>query len=242
GTTPITTGVTSTTFTDTGLSDSLTYYYQISAVASGAEGPKSSEVFAIPFANHLQIDAPPNISTGVAFTITVSARDASNNVLVGYRGTVHFTSSDTGPGRVLPADYSFVASDRGIHTFSVTLVTTGTQTVTATDLIVPSTTGTASITVNPASLPTFVMTTSGTPVAGVPFNVTVQVDDGTGHNLPTYTGTVHFRSSDPAPTLPADYTFQTSDGGRHVFTNLILTRSPSQTLTLTDTSNSAITK
>jgi fibronectin type 3 domain-containing protein len=242
GTTPVATGITTTSFTDAGLSDSLTYFYQISAVASGAEGPKSSEVSAIPFADHIQIAAPPNISTGTAFTITVSARDANNNQLLGYRGTVHFTSSDTGSGLVLPADYAFTSSDRGSHNFSVTLVTIGSQTITARDIVVPSTTGTAAVTVNPKSLPTFVLTVSTGVVAGTPFNLFVQAVDGSGNALPNYTGTIHFASSDPAPTLPADYTFQPSDAGRHTFMHLVLTKSPSQTLTVTDVANSSITK
>jgi fibronectin type 3 domain-containing protein len=236
------TGITAASFTDSDLNDSTTYYYQVSAVASGAEGPRSAEVFATPFADHLQLDAPPNTSAGAPFSVTVTARDRSGNVLFGYRGTIHFTSSDTGSGLVLPGDYTFVAADRGRHSFLVTLVSTGTQTVTAQDLLARSTKGNARLTVNPTSLPTFVLRTSTTAVAGVPFNLFVQVVDGTGQSIPTYTGTVHFSSSDPAATLPSDYTFQASEGGVHTFTNLIFTTSLSQTIIVADTANPAITK
>ena len=46
-----------------------------------------------------------------------------------------FSTSDTDPGIILPADYTFTAADAGVHTFSgeVTLITPGDQTVTATD-------------------------------------------------------------------------------------------------------------
>src|SRR5262249_32716274 len=155
---------------------------------------------------------------------------------------IHFTSSDSGSGLVLPGDYTFVAADRGSHRFFVTLVSTGTQTVTAQDLLIRSTKGNARLTVNPTSLPTFVLRTSTTPVAGVPFSLFVQVVDGTGQSIPTYTGTVHFTSSAPAATLPSDYPFQPSDGGVHTFTNLIFTKSLTQTITVTDTANPAITK
>ena len=52
--------------------------------------------------------------------------DAFGNTATGYLGTVHFTSSD-GPA-VLPANYTFIAGDNGVHTFTtVTLKTAGTQ-------------------------------------------------------------------------------------------------------------------
>jgi hypothetical protein len=56
---------------------------------------------------------------------------------------VHFTSSDGASS--LPADYTFVAGDNGVHVFNsgVALHTAGSQTVTATDAI-NSVTGTSS--------------------------------------------------------------------------------------------------
>jgi hypothetical protein len=86
------------------------------------------------------------------------------------------------------------------------------------------------------------MTVSTGVVAGTPFSLFVQAVDGAGNSLPNYTGTIHFTSSDPAPTLPMDYTFQPSDGGRHTFLNLVLTKSPTETLTVRDLANSSITK
>ena len=71
--------------------------------------------------------------TGTAGTLTVTAKDTLGNVATGYRGTIHFTSSD--PAAVLPANYTFTAGDSGAHTFSVTLNTVGTQSVTATDTV-----------------------------------------------------------------------------------------------------------
>src|SRR5262249_59238212 len=108
----------------------------------------------------------------------------------------HFTSSDTGSGVALPPDYTFIAADRGLKTFSVTLVSIGSQTITVRDVLTMSTVGTATVTVNPASLPTFVLRASASPAAGTPFNLFVQVVDGNGNPIPTYRGTVHFTSSD----------------------------------------------
>jgi hypothetical protein len=50
GGTLITSGLTSPTYTDTGLTDGTTYSYQVSATVNGIEGPKSSPVLATPTA------------------------------------------------------------------------------------------------------------------------------------------------------------------------------------------------
>jgi len=65
-----------------------------------------------------------------------------------YAGTATWTSSDTDSGVVLPADYTFQASDSGMHLFpaGVTLITLGDQTLTATDTV-SGITGSATVTV-----------------------------------------------------------------------------------------------
>jgi hypothetical protein len=58
--------------------------------------------------------------------------DANNNVVTGYNGTVHFSSSDQQAS--LPPDYTFTDADNGSHTFdAVALGTQGFQSVTASD-------------------------------------------------------------------------------------------------------------
>ena len=81
-------------------------------------------------------------TAGTAGTITVAERDAYNNLVPGFHATIHFTSSD--PAAVLPANYTFTTADGGVHTFSVTLKTTGTRSVTATNTAYASITGTQS--------------------------------------------------------------------------------------------------
>jgi hypothetical protein len=94
-------------------------------------------------ATSLVVALPSTATAGTPVDMTVTAEDAYGNVVPGYTGTVHFTSSD--PGAVLPADYTFTAADHGTHTFTggVTFGTTGTQSVTATDTITASITGTS---------------------------------------------------------------------------------------------------
>jgi hypothetical protein len=70
----------------------------------------------------------------------VTARDASNAVVPGYAGTVHFTSSDS--AAVLPPDSKLV---NGTGTFSATLATGGFQTISVTDSASASLRGTLGV-------------------------------------------------------------------------------------------------
>src|SRR5260370_39150071 len=81
-------------------------------------------------------------TAGAVLTVTVTAKDAYGNVATGYTGTVHFTSTDL--QAVLPANYTFVAGDNGVHTFNVTLKPAGSGTVTAPDTVTSTITGTSS--------------------------------------------------------------------------------------------------
>jgi hypothetical protein len=183
---------------------------------------------------------PSPTTAGAAHTFTVTAEDPYGNVASGYAGTVHFTSSDA--RAVLPVNYTFIAADAGRHTFSAILKTTGTQSLTATDTTTASITGTdGGITVQPAAASKFVLTGPSSVTHGVPFRLTLTVEDAYGNVVTGYTGTVHFRSSDGTATLPANYTFTAGDAGAHTFTGLVLHKRGKQTVTVTDTQNSSLT-
>src|SRR5438105_1967239 len=77
--------------------------------------------------SHLNVSAASSATAGSAVSVTVTALDPFGNIATGYRGTVHFTSSDA--QAVLPADYPFTASDNGVHSFNMTLMKAGVQTV-----------------------------------------------------------------------------------------------------------------
>jgi hypothetical protein len=79
---------------------------------------------------------------GTAHNLTVTAHAANGATATGYTGTVHFTSSDS--AAVLPANYTFTLADAGSHTFSATLKTLGSRSISATDTSASTITGTQS--------------------------------------------------------------------------------------------------
>jgi streptogramin lyase len=193
-------------------------------------------------ASHFQITTASTSTAGTPFGITITALDKLNRVVTGYTGTIHFTSSDS--QATLPADYTFTADDNGVHTVSngVTLLTAGTQTVTATDTAT-GISGSATITVAlpPPPADHFVISAPDTVVAGSPFSIMVTALDTNGQVATSYTNTVTFTSSDPyAGALPPDYTFTESDSGSHSFAGVALFTAGTQTLTVQDSTHSSI--
>jgi hypothetical protein len=183
---------------------------------------------------------PSPTTAGVAGNFTVTLKDSYGNIATGYTGTVHFTSSD---GKAsLPANYNFTAADAGVHAFSVTLKTAGTQSITAKDTVTGTTTSTdGGITVKPAAASRFILSAPASVSAGAPFSLTLTVKDAYGNVATGYTGTIHFKSTDGTATLPANYTFTAADKGVHTFSGLVLRKRGTQKITLTDTLNSSLT-
>jgi hypothetical protein len=98
----------------------------------------------------ISVRASSNVTAGVAFSITVSVVDAYGNAVPGYTGTLHFTGP-SGSGNLLPPDYTFTAADAGTHVFSVTLASTGTQTINMADTTNTSLKGSTSVKVTTAT-------------------------------------------------------------------------------------------
>jgi hypothetical protein len=103
----------------------------VQAQATGFTTLTQIETVVPGITSQFKLTAPSAVTRGVAFNVTVTAQDKYGNTTPTYTGTIHFTSSDG--AAVLPANYTFLTTDNGVHTFSVTLNTVATQTVTATD-------------------------------------------------------------------------------------------------------------
>ena len=142
----------------------------------------------------------------------------------------------------MPADDTFTAADAGTHGFTATL------TRTQTDTIVPSLTATDTATrmtssqqVNLTPQAAARLSVSPVPsslVAGQLTGVTVSALDVFGNLASGFADTIHFSSSDPHTSLPADFTFTANNRGLAGFT-VTFDTAGTQSLGVTDTTNPA---
>src|SRR5213594_1553202 len=179
-------------------------------------------------------------TAGQAFSFSETAQDPFGNTDPAYAGRVHFTSSDTSAGVVLPPDSSL---SNGQGTFSATLVRAGSPTITGTDTVTASLTGSMPVTVRAASATSISLGVPAVVIKGASFTVTVTLKDQFGNVATGYTGTVHFEASDPVSpleVLPPDYTFTSNDAGSRAF-SVTLWAPSKQTISVTDTANLSLT-
>jgi hypothetical protein len=91
-------------------------------------------------ASRFVLRAPASVTAGVRFSLTLTVKDASGNVVTGYLGTIRLKSTDGTAS--LPGNYTFRMADRGVHTFTgVVLRKRGTRMITLTDTLNSSLTG-----------------------------------------------------------------------------------------------------
>ena len=186
--------------------------------------------------------SPTAQTAGTSFSVTVNAVDANWNVVSSVTDVVAITSTDT--YATLPSNAALVS---GTKTFSVTLKTAGTATVTATDITDGGKTPniSPSVTVNAGSftklqllvpgesaVPGSPTGKTGTPAStteGASFSVTVKSVDA-NWNPVTSTDVVEITSSDGTATLPANAALI---AGVQTF-NVTLNTAGSQTVTASD--------
>ncbi len=226
------TGTVSPIFT----ANTLVGTYTVTATVAGLS-PISFTLTNLPgVAQSLVVQNFPSTVAGVPQSFTITAFDAFGNVATTYGGTVTFASTDS--QAALPGPYTFTAADAGTHTFTATLKTAGTQTISLADNTNSLSGAQTGIGVTPATLSALVVSGFAAPtVAGVAHTVTVTAFDAFGNVATNYGGTVTFASTDPQAVLPASYTFTTADAGTHTFTATLKTAG-TQTISLADSANS----
>ena len=208
--------------------------WTVSAIISGITGTAPLTVNAASAVSFVVSGFTETVTAGTAGSVTVTAKDAYGNTATGYTGTVKITSSDL--AAFLPANAGLTG---GVGSFSVTLKTVGSQSVTATDTVTSSITGSQSgITVNAAGAASFVVSGFPSPtIAGVAHTVTVTAYDAYGNVATGYAGTVKITSSDSQAVLPANSVLSSGVGSFSV----TLKTAGTQSITVTDTVTSSIT-
>ncbi len=207
--------------------------------SSGIKSTESNIVVQAAGAKTLAITGlPSSVVAGSSYKIAVTAFDAYGNVATGYTGTVGFSSSDA--KAVLPASYTFTASNAGTQTFSVTFETAGTRSITVTDSTSGITAAASNILVQAASANTLAI--SGLPSSvnvGSAYTMVVTAYDAYGNVATNYTGTVKFTSSDKQAALPSNYSFVASNSGTHTFSVTFETVG-TQSITATDSTTASL--
>lgn len=222
------TGTFSATLKTSGI-QTITATDTVAASVTGTSNAISATALAI----HFSVTVPSNATTGIAFSFSVIALDASNNAAPSYSGTIHFSSTDG--QATLPANSPF---SNGSASFSATLKTLGGQTITATDTGAASITGTSSsISVGTAAPTHLSVSAPGGVGPGIPFNLTATALDAANNVAPSYSGTVHFKSTDAQASLPANSTLTNGTASFSATLNTL----GSQTITATDTANASFT-
>jgi hypothetical protein len=169
-------------------------------------------------------NVPSSVQSGVPFSLTLSGPTTS------YAGTVTFTSSD--PSAVLPSPMTFPGTGTDVISPTFTLVTAGTQIITATDQQGFYTTATISVT-GPVTHFSVTPSTSTT-TTGSPVTFTVKALDANHYVVTTDNDTLTVSSTDAAAILPAGNSITLSSGTTSF--QVTFGTGGGQTVTVADTS------
>jgi hypothetical protein len=181
------------------------------------------------------INTPTSTVAGVAFPVTLTAKDAYGNTATGFAGPVNLSSTDS------TAVFTTPLWTNGIGIFSTTFFNTGTQTITATDTASSFSVTSNTITVvAPTPTPTATRTPTSTPTAtptitSTPTNTYTPLPTNTPTNTPTttYSGT-------PTSTATSTHTPLPTNTPTRTFTStptITLTFTPTGSVTATPTPN-----
>ena len=191
----------------------------IDSLDTGLAGTSQGVTVAAAAATHLAVSAPPAAVAAIAIEVTVTALDQFNNVVAGYGGTVHFTSTDSAAS--LPTDATLAG---GIGILNATLNTDGNQTVTATDIATATITGSSGAIAVTGTSTHLAVYTPADVTANTPFIFTVTAEDASGNTATSYNGTVAVTSTNSAAVLPTNTTLTNGSG---TFTATVTARNQS---------------
>ncbi|MBI3189817.1 MAG: hypothetical protein HYZ33_04145, partial [Ignavibacteriales bacterium] len=210
--------------------------FTITAVGGSGSGVSNSFTVNAGVLNNFFVEssAGGNIGTqtaGAPFTIKITARDAGNNTVTSFTGTVDISSTGTlssGAG----TSATFTAGVLSSH--SVTIVNSGAFTITATKTSSSESGTSNSFTVNASTLDHFLVQSSSggtisSQTAGTAFNIKITAKDAYNNTVTTFATTVDVSSTG---------TLSTGSGTTSSFTSGVLN---SHSITISNTGTFTIT-
>lgn len=152
-------------------------------------------------ATRLVIEAPEKVGFGLPFDITLRAIDQNGNNVIGYLGTVEFSSSD--PNDIIPQTFTFNFDDAGKRFFpsGITLKNIGAHKITVVDTNNPSLSGSIDFQVDKINTKTIVNTLENPTAVNSPatFIATISAVERAG-SIPSGTVTFIIDGIPQAPT------------------------------------------
>lgn len=211
---------------------------QAPAVTAGNASTLNPYTFTITYSDNLAVAVwtlsnasveiiPPGSAAPISATVqSITAVGATDGM--GDAASFVVTYQLTPPGG------SWTPDDNGVYSVSFE---GGSVADFARNMLGTRTLGTFSVTL---ATPYFQLAAPASETAGQSYSYTVTARAPDGTLASSYTGTVHFTSSDAQAVLPADYTFAAGDGGVHTF-SVMLKSAGNQTITATDATTGSIT-
>jgi predicted outer membrane repeat protein len=246
-TTTMTTGTTASGSVTFSLPTALTTTGPYNYALSDANGDTAASVNETVYPYKLAITGivtPQSANSTATNSVTVSvvnndgtASTQTNALTLVVSGPSGYTAQTYGP---------FTTGANGAYTFTTAALTLpGTYTYTASSTASPDgvavTGASASQLITAGRATTYAVTpASTTAVAGFADNITVSAYDAYGNLVTNYAGTVALTSTDPAATLPANFTLSSGTATKAVTFNT--QTSTGWTVTATDTMNSLLTQ
>lgn len=228
----------STELTKTGTSSNINMRpYDFTVVASSLDTDASGSDYA-------------RQTVAKAFTLTVTARNASGSTCPNYKGTANLTINYTSPstsqsGSLGTTSLTSTYWTNGIATLdSQTYNKWGTITITCTDATLTTRIGTSA---NIIFIPKdFSISLSSAPASRTyyytneEFSATVTARDYNNSTITNYQGTIQFDASGLGGAI-TNYTYTASDSGSHKFSGLSGTSEKTTSISVKDTTYTAVT-
>ena len=203
----------------------------VTVTDAGISGTSNAVTVTPAAATSYTVVPPSSATAGITVPTTITAMDPYGNIDTNDNGDVTVSSTDSAVTQT-----PTVTLAAGTVTLPVMFFTAGNQTITANDAGSSGVTGSSSpVSVSAGATTQLVETTATSVTAGSTNSISVQPQDAFGNDT-NATDTVHFTSSDPNAVLPADGPVNAL--GAPLVT---LKTAGSQTVTVTDVTNSGVT-